>query len=246
VGPRRARPVRFRSRAILGRPMRLWLFLVGLVLAIVGVFVFGAGLFASGATTTETVTAGTVWHVSASALTSVTATIQWGSSSPVTQVYLVSGAPTCTNPSGKIGSGVGSSGSFSASLKPGVSYSLYACSGGIPQTATFSYTSSGGLTLGEVAGLAMLGPGVILVIWERPRDRTLQALNPQRPARAPRPTPSPTREEIPPDPLAPPPPPPSPVLQAAANGRTLRGCPGCGKFLPIDDSESCPFCGHRF
>ena len=224
--------------------MRLGRFFAGLFLVIVGGGILIGGLIFGTITAGETVRAGQVWHISNTEWTPVTATVTWSGGTATTQVYLTSGPTTCTNPPDQVGRGVGASGSFSSTIKPGVNYVLYACSGGIPQNATIRYSTSLGLSSGDVAGLVVLTPGGALMVLarrpEEPDDGSWPAGSPTRTLSR---TPAPAPPKVPPSQVpAASPPPPTP-LPATPDGRTLRGCPTCGKFSPIAGPSACPYCG---
>jgi hypothetical protein len=231
--------------------MRLGRFFAGLFLVIVGGGILIGGLVFGIVTASETVRAGEVWHISNSEWTPVTATVSWSGGTSATQVYLTSGPTTCTNPPDQVGRGVGASGSFASTLKPGVNYALFACTGGIPENATIRYSTSLGLTTGAVAGLVIVGVGATLMVLGRrpePEDDGTWAPGPAaapRP-RAPAPPPASSPTSRAPPAAAPPVPPPAPKVPATPDGRTFRGCAACGKYSPVGGPATCPYCGTPF
>jgi uncharacterized membrane protein len=214
----------------------------GIVVAVIGVVVVVVALVISDGTTSVTAPAGSAWTITPTALTSVTASIHWSGGNATTRVWLITGTPTCTSPSGVVANGSGPNGSFAPTLSPGTTYSLYACSGATFQAGTFSMTVSGGLTILELVGFVVIAIGAVLVFFG------VRAKSPKRlyepggsgavvagaypGGKGVAPTDLSSRPVLPPPPTRVPPP-----------GRTMQGCPSCGKTFPAGEYSACPACG---
>lgn len=143
--------------------MRKGRFIAGVVLLLIGIGLVGLSLAVNASTSSQTVPAGSAWVITPTSSSAVTADISWTANNASTQTYLVTGTAVCSDPTGVVASGSGASGSFSATLSPGGHYSLYACSGASYETAQFSMTISGGISLGEIIGAVLLVLGGLLV-----------------------------------------------------------------------------------
>lgn len=223
--------------------MRWGRVVTGIVLAAIGLLVVLIGAVIGGATTSASVPAGTAWTITPTALTAVTATIHWRGGNATTRVWLITGSPTCTAPAGVVANGSGGNGSFTSTLSPGTKYSLYACTGTTFQAGTFSMSASGGITILELLGLIAVAIGAVVVffgvrskapprLYDAGRDR---AAAPYPGGKGVAPTDLSARPKLPPPPPRPPP-----------AGRTMQGCPVCGKTFPAGQYSACPACGTPF
>ncbi len=213
---------------------------LGLALLVVGAALLLASALAGFSATSEQVAAGSAWRITPFAVTSTSARVSWSAGSPDTQAYLVSGAALCPGPANALASGDAQAGSFSATLQPGTTYSLYACSGSTHEAANFTLTVSGGVTIGDVIAGVLIPLSVVLIILGfRPSVRSEdEAAAPSRSGRA---APRPRPRAIPrPTVAARLPEPPPPV---SVNGRTAVGCARCGKIWPVGQYSTCPACG---
>ena len=156
--------------------MRRGLAIGGIVLIVIGVALFGGGYALISSGTTETASAGQVLSLTPTTVGSSTVSVSWSGAPAGATVYLMTGSPTCTSPSGVVVQGSGSSGSFSASVSPGTTYALYACSGTSPAGASFTYSSSG-LTYLMVIGIVLAVVGLLLLVLGA--RRRIEAAPPQ-------------------------------------------------------------------
>ncbi len=111
----------------------------------------------------------TPWGFVPPTLTAATATVHWRGGGVSTEAYLVKGqyslcGPTFGGGDTLVASGHGSSGVFSATVDPQAQYLLYACNGSSPATIPFTLAISGGLTVVEAAGIALLGVGAVVLV----------------------------------------------------------------------------------
>lgn len=143
--------------------MRRGLAIGGIVLIVIGVALFGGGYALISSGTTETANAGQVLSLTPTGIGSGSVSVSWSGAPSGATVYLMTGSPTCSNPSGIVVQGSGSSGSFSATVSPGTTYNLYACSGTSPAGASFTYASSG-LTYLMVIGIVLAIVGLIVLV----------------------------------------------------------------------------------
>jgi hypothetical protein len=230
-------------------------FIAGLVLTLIGVIVVVASLELSATPTTVTIVQGTDYDVKLSALTDVPTTVSWTGQPNVT-VYLMTGSPTCILPLGVVRSATGTSGSFTASLKPGKSYYLYGCTGTTATTVRVTVAPSYALTeLGVLGGIA-LALGIFLLVvgiraktYRYRREGYVWMTGPPtgnaQPAAADAPGAGPA---APSPPLLGPPAAPTGAFEADRPvpdgvGRTLQGCPNCGKVYTSGQYATCPSCG---
>jgi hypothetical protein len=221
-------------------------FTAGVILLVVGLILFVAGLLLSATNATQTVSAGSAWVISPTTLTPVTASVNWSGATASTHVYLSTGTPRCSGAQGIVAGGAGTHGSFTTTLSPGTKYYLFACSGTSFQTATLGLRLSGGINAPIALGLAAAPIGLLLALlgrkgsrYERPvRQQDLTSIfdEPRTSSRpiSPPPASTPTATAV-----GQRPPPAVPF-----GGRTLRGCPGCGKVWPVGQYATCPACGH--
>ena len=142
--------------------MRRGLFVGGVVVLLIGVLMVGLGYYVNANGTTTNVSAGQVLTLTPSTIGSASTSFKWSGAPSGATVYLITGTATCTSPSGVVASGSGSSGSFSASLSPGTTYSLYACTGGSGAAASFTYSVSG-ISYLMLIGIIVLIIGIILL-----------------------------------------------------------------------------------
>ncbi len=163
----RSTPTAFRSVPATPVRRRRWgLIVVGTIVSLIALLLVLASAFANSAPQTQKVPAGSAWVVKPTTLSSIKASVSWhgGGTSTTTKVYLVSGTPSCSSPGSVVASGTGKSGSFTASLNPGGSYSLYACSSTTYQAMNFTVSLSGGVTVGDVIGIVLFLIGIPLVL----------------------------------------------------------------------------------
>ncbi|MHB8351252.1 MAG: hypothetical protein ACYDFT_00930 [Thermoplasmata archaeon] len=100
---------------------------------------------------------------------SASVTVSWSAASAGTTVYLTFGTPTCANPSSVVGQCRGASGSFSASLSPGNTYALYACSDAAG--GSLSTTTSGFSILGIIGIVVAVVGAIVAVVGVRARPK---------------------------------------------------------------------------
>jgi uncharacterized membrane protein len=143
--------------------MRRGLVIGGIVLAIVGVLLIVASYAVNGSSTSNNIPSGSVLTVTPSGIGSISMSGSWSGGTANTTVYITTGTPVCPGPTGVVTSGKGASGSLSASLTPGTTYNIFACSGSSGQAITYSYTSSG-ITYLVVIGIVLVVIGVILAV----------------------------------------------------------------------------------
>ncbi len=147
------------------------------VLVILGAILLGiAALFGipalleSSQTSSATVAADTSWTLHSTALTAESAKIKWNGGMTTTHTYLVSGGatPSCSSPTGVVMTGGGKGGTFTASLKPGKTYQLYACIGkgssATWEALAFSVDVSAGITKGDVAAIVLTVFGLPMLL----------------------------------------------------------------------------------
>ena len=146
----------------------------GLALVVVGVLLFVGGYALISSGTSESVAGGQVLALTPSTVGSSTLSVSWSSAPSSGTVYLVTGTPTCSHPSGVVAQANGSSGSFSVTVQPGTTYSLYDCSGGSGAGATFTYSSLG-LTYLMVIGIVLGVVGLVLLVLGGRRGPTIEA-----------------------------------------------------------------------
>lgn len=138
--------------------------LVGITLLLVGIVVV-AGVYAVNDTPrTLFLPSGNFWSLAPSTLTETTAHVKWFGGTVNTRIFLVWGTPDCFGPNGVVVSGSGPSGTLSAQLDPGTSYSLYACVAQSNEAMNFTVTLSGGISLTEIGGGFLIGTGIGLMI----------------------------------------------------------------------------------
>ncbi|MGI0132930.1 MAG: hypothetical protein ACREDK_07585 [Thermoplasmata archaeon] len=145
--------------------MRRGLVIGGIVLLVIGVLMFGGGYALNAAQMTQTATAGQVLELTPTTVGGGTISVSWSNAPSGGTVYFISSSPssaTCTSPSGVVAQGSGASGSFSASVASGTTYSLYACNGATPAGATFAYNFAG-LSYLMVIGIVLAVVGLILL-----------------------------------------------------------------------------------
>ncbi len=217
---------------------------IGLVLLSVGILLLAASVEVNAGTNLVTIPAGQALEISPTTLTAETVNVDWSQAVATIHVYLVSGTPVCAPSSGVVASGGGSAGSFSASLNPGTTYSLFACSGSTFKSIAIDFTISGGVTTVELLALLSALVGLLFLALAFRRVRT---------------------GRVPYDPLAPPRPYVDPRVSAATLGRSVRRsrgplvrfaspgierrhgpveeCPGCGRVYAAGRYRSCPGCG---
>lgn len=150
--------------------MRRSVYVAGIVLLALGFVLLGAGLLLNGASATETIRAGASVTLRATTLTPATISVTWHNETPTTRVFLISGTPTCSSPPGIAGKGTGANASLTASLKPGVTYSLYGCGTSTFKTVHVNYTVRGGLRSEVIVGSVAVVSGLLLVLlgsWMR-------------------------------------------------------------------------------
>ncbi|MGB6501360.1 MAG: zinc ribbon domain-containing protein [Thermoplasmata archaeon] len=136
----------------------------GIVLLAIGVLLLVAAFAIGGSTVTQTVPAGSGLTLAPTALSSVTATISWSGGNSTSMVYLITGSPSCSSPSGIVGQGSGSNGSFSVTLSSNTQYLLYACSGSTAQGMVFSYTVTSGFSTLDLISIVLIVLGAILIL----------------------------------------------------------------------------------
>ncbi len=138
--------------------------IVGSCLLAVGLLVI-AGIYAINARPrTQYVPAQDTWVLSPTTLTAMTIFVTWSGGTPATKVYLVWGNVGCVAPTGVVGTGTGANGSLTASLDPGTTYSLFACSGPGAYSLNFTVSLRGGVTLADVVAGFIAGIGGLLVV----------------------------------------------------------------------------------
>lgn len=143
--------------------MRRGIVIGGIVLVIIGLLAVGGGYAIGSASTTVTTPAGSVETLTPSTIGGGSISVSWTGAAAGDTIYLMSGTATCSGPSGVVAKGTGASGSFSASLSSGTTYSLYACSGASPAGATFTYSFSGISTL-MLIGIVLAVVGALLLV----------------------------------------------------------------------------------
>lgn len=154
----------------------------GLIILAITVAALIGGLFLAGAPHGVSVYSNSAASVDNSQfVTSYVLTVHWTDQPPSTEVYLTDWSVTCSsNPLGLVANGSGPSGTVSASLSPGTSYWLYACSGGssVSFNATIAY--SGGVEIPEILIALLLPVGVILIArsYFPPKSPPASALGP--------------------------------------------------------------------
>lgn len=139
--------------------------IAGIVVVAVGLLIVWAGFVVNSTTTTLSVPAGSAWTVSPNTVSAVSIAINWFDGTTATVAWVISGVPSCSNPSGVVVQGSGISGAFLVTLQPGTTYSIYACSGSSFQTVTFSLHAIWGITAIGVLGMALVPIGAILLIF---------------------------------------------------------------------------------
>ena len=142
--------------------MRRGLVIGGVVLLLIGLLMIGASYALNSAGTTQAVPAGSAWSLTPSTIGSSSVTVTWSGAGSGATVYLVSGSVACTGATGIVAQGSGDSGSFTATLTPGTTYSLYACTGASPSAATFKYSAMG-ITYLILIGIILAIIGIILL-----------------------------------------------------------------------------------
>ncbi len=245
--------------------MRRGRFIAGVVLLLIGILILVASLLPP-PSQDITIPAGAVLSLHNTRYSATTLEVSWSNQPSNMIVYLVSTNPTpsaCSSPTGVVANGTGASGSFSASLGADAVDYVYGCAGTSFQSVAISYTQSGGVNLGEIAGGVLAAFGVLLVVLG------LRRIPGEEPGYS---ISGPPVRVAPPQLAAPPPAAPAAVRPAsvvsspspappAANpassrrssryvhgaptsdGRTLRGCAACGAVSPITGSDQCPACG---
>ncbi|HUI38164.1 MAG TPA: hypothetical protein VLY85_00875 [Thermoplasmata archaeon] len=143
--------------------MRRGLVVAGAVVAVVGLLLVVASVAINGASTSQTIPAGSALTLTPNGVGSIGLSGSWSGGTSDTKVYLVTGTPACPSPTGVVASGSGASGSFSATLQSGTQYSVFACTPDGYQAVSFSYTSSG-ITYLVVIGIVVLVVGAILAV----------------------------------------------------------------------------------
>lgn len=160
--------------------MRRGLTIAGIVVLIIGVLLIGVGYAVNAMGTTTDVSAGRVLTLTPQTIGSASVQISWSGAPSGATVYLVSGTPTCSSPSGVIAQGSGATGSFGTTLSSGTTYSLYACNGGSGAAATFVYSSTG-LTYLIVIGIVVAVIGAILLVLGARAKKTSASVPPAAP-----------------------------------------------------------------
>ncbi|MCI4334831.1 MAG: hypothetical protein L3K04_04315 [Thermoplasmata archaeon] len=171
--------------------MRRGLVIGGGVLLALGILLVLLAVLVQGMATSQAIPAGAAYQLSPPSTTigSVHFSASWSGAAAGTVVYLVTGTPTCSSPTGVVANGSGTSGTISATLSSGTTYNLYACSDGTFTDVTVSWTATG-ISLLMIIGIVLAVIGVLLlVVGIRARPKA---------ARLP-----PTAAEVAPDPLAP-------------------------------------------
>jgi hypothetical protein len=115
----------------------------------------------------RTVPAGEAWTITSASWAVVSVTVTWSASAEATEVFVVSGAPSCSNPTNVVASGSGSQGSLSTEFRSGATYDLFACSGTNWETAHFSLSATGTPDIAEpleVIGAILGFFGAVLVL----------------------------------------------------------------------------------
>ncbi|MCI4323876.1 MAG: hypothetical protein L3K03_07675 [Thermoplasmata archaeon] len=141
----------------------------GIVLIIIGIALVLISVAIQESPTPVAIPAGDadVLTAPSTSLGSASFTVTWTGAATATEVYIITGSPSCGGtPSGLVASGSGSSGSLSASLSSGTSYELYACNGGSPEALSVSYTATG-VSLLVVIGIVVAVLGVVLMLLGR-------------------------------------------------------------------------------
>jgi uncharacterized membrane protein len=155
-----APPVRRPRRK--GRGLRIG----GIVLIILGIILVGLSVAVQESPTSVAIPAGSADVLSppSTSLGSASFSVSWTGAAGGTEVYLVTGTPSCSGtPGGLVASGSGSSGSFTATLQSGTSYELYGCDGGSPEGLSVSWTATG-LSLLLIIGIVVAVLGVLLLV----------------------------------------------------------------------------------
>jgi uncharacterized membrane protein len=148
-----------------GRGMKIG----GIVLIIIGIALVLISVAVQESPTPVAIPAGDadVLTAPSTSLGSASFSVSWSGAATGTEVYLVTGTPSCGGtPSGLVASGSGSSGSFSASLSSGTNYELYGCDGASPEGISVSWTATG-LSLLMVIGIIVVVLGVVLMLLGR-------------------------------------------------------------------------------
>jgi hypothetical protein len=143
--------------------MRRGLFVAGIVVLVLGIVLAGASLAIQAMSTSVSIPAGSADQLTPSGIGSTSVSISWSGADSSTTVYLISGSPTCSSPSGIVAHGAGASGSFSASLSSGTTYQLYACNSGAPVALNASYTTSG-ISILLLIGIIVAVIGVVITV----------------------------------------------------------------------------------
>ncbi len=221
--------------------MRDRLFVLAMVLLIVAILLFGVTIVLGVQVTTTTVPAGSALKVRPSTLTSETIRVNWTDAPRGTHVYLITGNAVCTTPTGVVGTGNGTAGSFSVSVDPGRTYLLYACGGTSYRTANLSFSASGGISVLELLGGLSLVAGLVLLILSLRPDYRGEVDEAGRPT-------SRARKSV------------AAALGAAMRlkrealarpgqpssrqwSRTVQACPECGRIYTYRLHATCPACG---
>ena len=151
--------------------MRRGIVIVGIVLLVIGLLLIAGAYVVQSMGTTQSVPAGSAWELSPSTIGAASVSISWSGAGSGGSVYLTSGTPACSSPGGVVAQGSGDSGSFTATLSPGTTYSLYACSGGSFASASFTYTATG-LSVLLILGIVLFLVGaVVTLLGMRARSR---------------------------------------------------------------------------
>lgn len=140
--------------------------IAGVVLLVIGLLLIAGGYYVNAANKTASAAAGEVLTLSPSTLGSASLSLSWSGAGSGSTVYVITGTPTCTSPSGIVAQGSGDSGSLTASLSSGNTYSIYACNGGNGAAANFTYSATG-LSYLMVGGIVLALIGVILAVVGR-------------------------------------------------------------------------------
>ncbi len=145
--------------------------LAGIVLLGVALTVILVALFVPLPAGSRTVPAGTAWTIASDSWTPVSVNVAWSASAGGTQVYVVSGTPSCSHPTDVVATGFGARGSLSTQFRTGATYDLFACSGSNWETASFSLSATGTPDVAEpleVIGAILGFFGAILLLRRGP------------------------------------------------------------------------------
>jgi len=145
------------------RRLRKGPLVIAILLIVVSLILFGISA-AANQPLTQDVKSGSAWVITPQTLNPLTLTVSWNTSTGAGHVYLMTGQPTCTKPSGVVVNATGGHGTFSHTVNPGKSYNIYACGTMGYISSNFTVSESGGFSWLDLLGTVLIVIGLLFLV----------------------------------------------------------------------------------